>query len=368
MIKYNCWPVSSAGLERFVHIEEVGGSNPSPATFSLVIKLNHMFLHRTKIILSLILSFLIVKTFVYFSNNPTTTFSQIKKILDFKPFLSQIQLKVNTQQQSTSTEKTLNNQTSFFLITVTPNVKKEPTLFQLPTTNIVSTPTEVIMPSPTKKMIYIPTATPTIKLIQPTPTAAAIFSPILSDVRPGNTMEEIFKEVSKRECIPLALLRSFQTQESGPYFSYNNPASVVKIYNTYGWWINGSGDPCYGLGYHTQTGIVPPDSVMAGKQCRKAAQPNAFDQGIMGIFQVSKSEQDAAYKYLKETFPKNYDRRVLFDNAMIFAVITKNRIGNPPSNCDDWSDEVIRIAAEKHYGSCANNYCDNIIKYYHQYK
>lgn len=191
---------------------------------------------------------------------------------------------------------------------------------------------------------------------------------ITSDERPGETMEAIFQEVSKRMCIPVALLHAFQTQESGPYFPYNSSPSIIKIYNTYGWWINGKGDPCFGLGYFTQSGLVPEDSIKAGQICRNPVQPNAYDQKIMGIFQISESEQNSAYKYLKDIFPKNYDRRVLFDNAMIFALITKNRLGNPPKNCDDWPADAIKTAAQKHYGSCGDNYCANILKYYKQYK
>ncbi len=270
------------------------------------------------------------------------------------------------------------------------NQSNQNSSFTLPTsTEKIITPTKILnnyyqnIPSPSiyyqiKKTpteitsLIIPTQIP-IKILKPTkppkPSPTPLPPPITTDERPGQTMEEIFQEVSKRMCIPFALLRAFQTQESGPYFSYNSPSSTIKIYNTYGWWIDGKGDPCVGLGYYTQSGLVPNDSIKAGQTCRNAVQPDAYDQKIMGIFQISEYEQNGAYKYLKNTFPKNYDRRVLFDNAMIFAIITKNRIsGSPPKNCNDWPEDIIKLVAEKHYGNCGDNYCANILKYYKQYK
>ncbi|MFH0979515.1 MAG: hypothetical protein V1803_01045, partial [Candidatus Roizmanbacteria bacterium] len=229
-----------------------------------------------------------------------------------------------------------------------------------PTSKPKPTPTKYIKPSPTKP---------------PKPTATPIPPPITSDLRPGTTLAEVFQEVNKRMCFPVALLRAFQTKESGVFFNFNNPSSIIKIYNTYGWWITGAGDPCFGLGYHTQTGIVPPDSVNAGVRCRNAVgDPN--DLGIMGILQISQWEQDVSRKNTIATLPKNIDRRVLFDNAIIFASITKNRVGNPPANCNDWPDEAVLIAAEKHLGVCqynygngnAGNYCKEILQLYKQYR
>ena len=73
-------------------------------------------------------------------------------------------------------------------------------------------------------------------------------------------------------------------------------------------------------------------------------------------------------KYMTGTIKGNIDRRVLFDNTVIFAIITKNRLGDPPTNCSDWPDDAVREAAEKHYGACSDNYCENILKYYREYR
>lgn len=212
--------------------------------------------------------------------------------------------------------------------------------------------TSTLTPKPTKK----PKPTPT-----PNPT------PITSSQRPGSTLKEIYEDVQKRMCLPAALLYAFQQAETGAWWPVNTPSSKVKIYNKYGWWLDGSGDPCIGMGYHTQTGIVPEDSVNAGVSCKNPI-PSGADQAIMGLWQISKYEEEKAKKYLTKIIKGIIDRRVIFDNALIFAVITKNRLGNPPKNCSDWPTDAIKIAAKKHYGSCKDNYCNKVINYYKQYR
>ena len=91
----------------------------------------------------------------------------------------------------------------------------------------------------------------------------------------------------------------------------------------------------------------------------------------MGLLQVSEEEQTLTRKYTKPFIPGNFDRRVIFDNALIFAIATKNRIGTTPKSCTDWPDEVVLTAAETHIGrgSCsAQNYCNEVLKLYKQYR
>ena len=78
---------------------------------------------------------------------------------------------------------------------------------------------------------------------------------------------------------------AFKTEETGERFK-NDSASTIQTYNTFGWWKTGAGDPCYGFGYHSQTGIVPSDSVKAGTKCAGAV-GNVSDLGIMGLIQIS---------------------------------------------------------------------------------
>jgi len=233
-----------------------------------------------------------------------------------------------------------------------------------PTTYV--SPTQIPTPTP-----YTPRATPSAKPTNtPKPTKVPPPPPITSDLRPGTTLKGVFEEVGKRACIPAALLQAFQTEESGAFFNPNNSSSIIKIYNTYGWWISGAGDPCFGLGYNTATGRVPDDSVNAGVRCRNGV--GSYDLKIMGILQVSEEEQTLTRKYTKKILPNSIDRRVLFDNALIFAIATNNRIGVTPKSCTDWTDDEVQIAAEKHYGGCyisaTRNYCNEILRLYKQYR
>lgn len=230
-------------------------------------------------------------------------------------------------------------------------------------------------PTPTIFSQTFPTYTPK-PTKPPKPTATPKPPPITTDIRPGNSLTEIFKEVNKRACFPVALLYAFKTVETGERFK-NDSSSTIKTYNTYGWWKTGAGDPCYGYGYHTQTGIVPEDSVNAGISCNSAI-GDPTDLKIMGILQISEWEQEVAQKYISSTLPKTNDRRVLFDNALIFAHIERSRVGDPPKDCNSWPDDMVRLAAEKHLGSgceyyysqngASGNYCNEILTKYKEYK
>ena len=332
-----------------------------------------MFNHRLRIFASLVVAFIVVNMFGRLSSTPFVNQNLLSRLrvpsLNFTNLLT-------PQFNSNDQPGTATNKSAFFTLptaasqpaganqsqptltsfnNLTPGVRLSPTPTPRPTSKLTPTKSPTQKPTPTK---YVkPTATPTPR-------------PITTDARPGASLSEIFQDVGKRTCFPPALLHAFQTKETGVFFNYNNPSSIIKIYNTYGWWKTGSGDPCFGLGYHTQTGIVPTDSVRAGDRCRNAV-GSSEDLGIMGILQVSQFEEDATRKYTKTTLPNNVDRRVLFDNALIFAIATKNRIGDVPKNCNVWPDDAVLDAAEKHIGvgSCnVGNYCADILKYYKQYK
>ena len=354
-----------------------------------------MLNHRIRILSSLLLAFIIVNIYGRLTNpsfiSPIQADS-IKNLLSsikFNPSSLTKFFTLNISFPENNNLIPLQNKNEGLIFTRTfPPPTNECTGFACKTPTPVQPtrpiqPTSKFSPSPTSPAVVltkagstiIPTASPKpTKKPSPTPTPSP--PPITSDTRPGTSLLEIFQEINKRQCIPVALLRAFQNRESGVFFNFNNPSSVIKIYNTYGWWKTGAGDPCFGLGYHTQTGIIPQDSVRAGERCRNAG-GNPTDIGIMGILQISQWEQETSRKNTISTLPKNIDRRVLFDNALIFASITKNRIGNPPSDCDDWPDDVVRTAARKHLGSVceynygngnAGNYCDEILKLYKQYR
>ena len=176
--------------------------------------------------------------------------------------------------------------------------------------------------------------------------------------------------VSKRMCVPAALFRAFQEEETGPWFHFDTDPVP---YNAYGWWTTSGPDPCRGFGYDAKTGYVPSDSYYAGRFCMVTPGANP---GIMGLFAVDQWEQDASRKNTVAILPNNIDRRVIYDSAVIFASITINRVGNQASDCgEDWSDTAVGMAAAKHVSGrypCQNPTCEkyssDILSLYKKYR
>lgn len=342
-----------------------------------------MFTHRLKILASMLIAIILVEGYTYFSQNPGIIPAQADNI---KGLLANIEFPTYNIKKLF----TLN-----FDQTERVGIKPTPTTVDYPTTAPTIQPAGLINQTPTPIQFIpddelvdfpfepgdidnlpgnVPTKPPK-PTKAPKPTKTPTPPPIKTDLRPGTNLDEIFKEVNKRACFPTALLWAFKTEETGPRFK-NDSSSTIKIYNTYGWWITGAGNPCYGYGYYEQTGIVPPDSVNAGSSCLSNPVGNPNDIKIMGLFQISEQEQGVAQKYISSTIPKN-DRRVLFDNSLMFAYITKSRVpGSPPSDCNSWPDDVIKMVAEKHHGVCVydygngtkGDYCKEILDLYKQYK
>jgi len=219
---------------------------------------------------------------------------------------------------------------------------------------------------PTIKPTLAPTKTPL-----PTATPPPSFAPVTSNERPGGSLNDIFNEVQERMCVPAAFMKAIQEIETGERFR-NYAAAHLKFINTYGWWNSDSvseNDLFNGYAYSAQHGTVPSDSKFAGERIATAIQPNAYDQVIMGVNQISQQEQEVTRKNTVKVLPNNIDRRVVFDNLVIFASATLGRVGNATkTSCSDWPESTVRLAAEKHYGSCGDSYCDRAWSLYKQYK
>jgi len=362
-----------------------------------------MFTHRLKILASMLIAIILVEGYTYFSQNPGIIPAQADNIkgllanIKFPTYNIKKLFTLNFSSPNNGTIKQLDNQNdpvNFTQVSTTPYPLQPTTYFQptRPVQPIKPTLPAVVLtkagPTPDDELVdfpfepgdidnlpgNVPTKPPK-PTKAPKPTKTPTPPPITTDLRPGTSLVEIFKEVNKRACFPTALLWAFKTEETGPRFK-NDSSSTIKIYNTYGWWITGAGNPCDGYGYYEQTGIVPSDSVNAGSSCLSNPVGNPNDIKIMGLFQISEQEQGVAQKYISSTIPKN-DRRVLFDNSLMFAYITKSRVpGSPPSDCNSWPDDVIKMVAEKHHGVCVydygngtkGDYCKEVLDLYKQYK
>jgi len=257
-----------------------------------------------------------------------------------------------------------------------PGVPSSPSTQPEPTTNIPTNspdyptikPTHPTLPTTKPNPTKIPKPTKT-----PKPTATPAPPPITSDVRPGTSIDAILHDVANRMCIPYAFLMAERMEESGAWFN-NLSGTETTYYNTYGWWQNADhGEVCAGLAYYTQSGIIPSDSTVAiqtGPTCNNGVQPGAYDQKIMGLFQIGEDEQNSASTKIKAVISGKVDRRVLFDDAVIFSLISISRAGDLPQTCTDWPKNTVQTVAEKHYGACAysgGNYCNEVWNYYQQY-
>lgn len=257
--------------------------------------------------------------------------------------------------------------TPAILHTIAPT--RPPFVSQTPPKNPTVRPTTPPQPTKTPKPTKVPKPT------------EAVYPPINDDIRPGTSIEEIMKDVEKRACVPYKLLMAIRTLEAGNWFK-NMSATTTKMYNTYGWWKTADkGTVCSGLGYYTQSGIIPPDSAGAGETCSSKIGLQTYDLKIMGIMQISEQEEQVTRKYTIKTLPKNIDRRVLFDNILIFGIATKNRAGKfPQPSCSDWPQETVKEVARIHAsgssGSCnytysqngkSGNYCNEVWDLYKSY-
>ena len=369
-----------------------------------------MLIHRLKILVALILSFVVIEGYTYYTKHPsviTDVSYNAKGLLSnlkFRPGNLTELFSLNFRPSNQVTNPPTSQDNSFDLPTynqpfdstsapLSVNAQGKPS-----PTYQVSTGTWQTDTQPTKRPVYKPTSVQPTGLDDelldfpyeagaenvikakptkaPKPTKTPTPQPITTDLRPGSTLYEIFDEVSKRACFPSALLKAIQYKESGARIKNSLPASTIKIYNTYGWWKTGAGEPCFGMGYYAQSGVIPSDSVNAGASCGPVY-GDPTDLKIMGITSISEWEQNVAQKYISSIIPKN-DRRIFFDNALMFAYISRSRVGNPPKDCNDWPDDVIRLVAEKHSGgTCkyyysindvSGNYCKEILDLYKQYK
>ncbi len=346
-----------------------------------------MLNHRIRILSSLLIAFIIVNLYGRLSTGPLISPIQADNI---KNLLSNIKFpilnltKLFTLQLNPSdnnlADKQFNQPNSSVEFSSVSPVPTQPCTGQACLTPTITSPTlpdEVPTEAGlTKIPTKIPTRIPTNKpkpTKPPEPTATPVPPPITSDTRPGTTLAEIFDYISKtRWCVPAALLRAFQEAETGSWFHYSDDPVP---FNTYGWWTTAAPDPCKGFGYDTSTGYVPNDSYKAGTFCRVTPGANP---GTMGVFAIDQWEQDTTRKYSVLIIPNNFDRRVIFDNALIFAIAEMNRIGNQAPACGVvWPDDVVILAAKKHL--CGNttctcitqngySYCDQVLSLYKKYR
>lgn len=256
--------------------------------------------------------------------------------------------------------------------------------FNLPTSSFQFTPPS---PTPTQKIIFkIPTPTIFYKPITktkkitkpPVPTPSPQI--IITEKRPGQSLQEIAQIAQRYTCTPAALLLAIKSIESGESFLKADKKTIEK-YNTYGWWKNASSikEICDGHGYDEIKGIIPQDSAFAGERCQVPLGNQNYPYKIMGILALDDHEEQSYIDDFQKVFKTNIsiDRRVLFDSFILGGFHFKNISLERSNNCQNWELKYIAKVACKYQGGChfqyqtgsnrSGDYCFLVCEKYNQY-
>lgn len=209
-----------------------------------------------------------------------------------------------------------------------------------------------------------PTKTP-----KPTPTLVA---PI-EFIRPGNSLEDIFKKASEATCIPVSLFKAFIAQEAPGILKWTDEQAL--FYNAYDWWhrVKSLKEVCRGYGWHPETGLVAEDSLFAGERCKQPfSEKTANDiySQSLGAFQFLKVEWQKIENEVKRVVKKDkVDRRVLYDSLIGFSIYLKKNMRYTPKNCSDWEFKDVAVAACIQTGGHCDyyNYCYTICNNYNKF-
>jgi len=259
-----------------------------------------------------------------------------------------------------------------------PTIEYETIPTEVPSSPPSSIPTNGISIIPTYS--YRPTKIPTKLPIQPTKTPKPTEKPKPTPtplappeyIRPGTSLEDIYKIAGEKRCVPAALLKAFVAQEGPGALSYSDQSAL--FYNAYDWWHRAKEvkEVCGGYAYHTETGLIPQDSLFAGEKCKEGFNPSTtgYDSGSMGATQILQSYWDKTYKdKVKQKLKVGQaDRRVLLDSLVGFGLIVVDNTKYSGS-CNNWEFKyVIKAACANAGGSCEPyNYCYTICNNYNKY-
>ncbi len=250
--------------------------------------------------------------------------------------------------------------------TLLPTTPPQPTV-AIPTENTSPLlPTYELLPTikPTKP------PTPTSK---PTPTAVPTPVAPAEDLRPGKSLEDIFKIAGQTACVPSALLKAFVAQEGPGTLTYSDKSAL--FYNAYDWWhrVTEKQQVCSGYGYYPETGLIAEDSLYAGERCKEAFSPETANDTVsksLGATQILQYYWEKTFKEKTKQALKvnNVDRRVLLDALVGFGIILKEGTKYNGS-CDNWDFKyVIKAACVNTGGHCDYyNYCYTICKNYNKF-
>ena len=333
---------------------------------------------NARLFFAIILSLTIVFSLNHFTKNPTllktlppkiaSSFSQIKlpkieafPLLSFNKKISKPQLTISPKTSYTPLISPPIFQTP--LPTQTAKVYQKNEELQEESQEESSLPPP---PSSTDKNLekpQKPTKTPT-----PTPTPVA--PP--QYLRPGKTLEEIFKIAAEYACIPPEVLKAFIAQEAPGVLTWSDERA--RFYNAYDWWhrVKEKKEVCRGYGWYPETGLIAEDSLFAGERCKEPFSSQTANDTVsksLGACQMLQYEWENIYaKKVKQKLKvEKVDRRVLFDCLLGFGIYLKEN--TRIEKCKNWGfEDIVRAACVNTGGNCSYyNYCNTICRNYNKF-
>jgi len=329
-----------------------------------------MSISNIRLFFALIFSGIILFSFNYFSKNPQSLKNLPENIASS---LSKIHLpKIDTSSILTlKTNNQINQQQNTNTFFTLPTEAVENRLVEQPKNQI---PIQI---SPTKIPIYIPTKIPTLKPTlkptnpsKPTPSPTPVAPP--QYLRPGKTLEEIFKIAAEYACIPPEVLKAFIAQEAPGVLTWSDERA--RFYNAYDWWhrVKEKKEVCRGYGWYPETGLIADDSLFAGERCKEPFSSQTANDTVsksLGACQMLQYEWENIYaKKVKQKLKvEKVDRRVLFDCLLGFGIYLKEN--TRIEKCKNWGfEDIVRAACVNTGGNCSYyNYCNTICRNYNKF-
>ncbi|MBP8591037.1 hypothetical protein KBI33_01025 [Candidatus Shapirobacteria bacterium] len=187
-------------------------------------------------------------------------------------------------------------------------------------------------------------------------------------ILPSLELAEIIKRAAKDICVPEALLLAISRTEAARAWGYSS--EEVKLFSTPNWWETPGAPICRGLCYNT---CNPGECSQWDPDCAWTNYGGISQEAdVRGVMQFELNTFNGYRNELLGILGREPHRCLIPDSIYAAALKIKADSGTDNTQCDDWSDEIVRKVAKAYCGSCDSpncpNYCDIVLYYYHDYQ
>jgi len=171
---------------------------------------------------------------------------------------------------------------------------------------------------------------------------------------------ELFRQVAKNECLPLALIMAISKQEAGDIWTYS-PEEILK-FSTPDWWESATSQEII-RGYCRDTCSYWP-SPCAFVSCNTGENSGYRETTVYGPMQF----EECTWYYRMPGY-KSMDRCRL--DLAVSAAGKKLHDDGGANTCINWSNDELLAAIRKYCGSCNSSscpgYCDKVMLWYNEF-